>query len=613
MAVTLLSRICLWFISILVISWACLSPAIAYSDKVEQETPQQTYREKEPSAFPGRNYPKFVPDELLVQHRTGVSETKARKLFRGFGAAIIDYMPQIRTHLIRVPVQALAKVQAALARRPEFQSVERNQIHAPIMSPNDPYYIKQWHLPQIFAPSAWDLAQGVGVTIAILDSGIDPTHPDLCSKMVPGYNFYDNNTDTADVYGHGTKVAGVAAAVSNNDQGVASVACEAFLMPLRVTGNDGYAYTSTLSKGLIWAADHGARVMNMSFSSVAGISTITSAAQYARNQGSVVVAAAGNSGCYDSTPENPYMISVSATDSAYNLASFSSRGEYVDLAAPGVDIYTTVMGGGYDSVSGTSFSSPVVAGVVALIMSANPSLAPAEVEQILLATADDLGDAGKDTSYGHGLVNSYQAVLAASGTPALPLDITPPTVAIASPLNDAQVTGTITVSISAADNVGISNVALYLNGALFAADSIAPYIFTCDTTKNADGAYTLSAVACDAAGNQATSAPVNITVANALPDATPPTVAITSPANGDEITKVVKVAIEVQENSLVSAVDFLVDGGVCASSACNASAVSLRFNWNTRKDGTGSHTLTAVARDAAGNQSVSAPVVVVVK
>ncbi|HUE38705.1 MAG TPA: S8 family serine peptidase, partial [Candidatus Binatia bacterium] len=247
------------------------------------------------------------------------------------------------------------------------------------LTANDTNYWKEWHLQKINAPSAWDVSTGdAGVVIAILDSGIDSTHPDLAAKIVAGYNAYDNNSDTSDVGGHGTMVAGSAGAISNNGIGVASVAWQNPLMPIRVTDTQGNGYASTIAKGLTWAADHGARVMNISFSGIAASSTITSAAQYVVGKGGIVVAASGNCGCADPTPENAYIISVSATNTDDTLASFSSTGSYVDVAAPGVSIQTTVQGGGYSSVSGTSFASPITAGVLALMMSVNPALGPSD-------------------------------------------------------------------------------------------------------------------------------------------------------------------------------------------------------------------------------------------
>lgn len=171
-------------------------------------------------------------------------------------------------------------------------------------------------------------------------------------------------------------MAGAAAAISNNGVGVASVAWQNPLMPIRVTDTQGFAYDSLIASGLVWAVDHGAKVMNLSFGGVAGSLTITSAANYVKSRGGLLIAAAGNCGCFDSTPANSSMISVSATDSFDNLAWFSSQGPYVDVAAPGVSMYTTTAGAGYGAPSGTSFVSPLAAGVVALIWSVNPSLTP---------------------------------------------------------------------------------------------------------------------------------------------------------------------------------------------------------------------------------------------
>src|SRR5439155_6843873 len=183
----------------------------------------------------------------------------------------------------------------------------------------------EWHLTTINAPTAWDTATGSGITIAILDTGVDGTHPDLAAHMVSGWNFYDNNSDTSDVYGHGTLVAGTAAAVVNNGVGVAGVAGNASIMPVRISDPTGYAYWSTVASGLTWAADHGARVANISYS-VAGSSTVISAANYFRSKGGVVAVSAGNTGALDSTSPTSSMLVVSATDSSNGVASFSTYG-----------------------------------------------------------------------------------------------------------------------------------------------------------------------------------------------------------------------------------------------------------------------------------------------
>ena len=240
------------------------------------------------------------------------------------------------------------------------------------------------------------------------------THPDLASKMVPGRNIYNNNSDTSDIGGHGTAVAGTAAASSNNADGVASVAWGCKIMPIRVTDLSGYATFSAMASGLQWAADHGARVANLSFNA-SDSSTVKSAAQYFQNKGGVVAVASGNQATFNSAADNAYVLTVGATDANDVLASFSNTGNNIDLTAPGTNIRTTAKGGGYVSTAGTSVSAPIVAGVAALVMSANPSLTPMQVQDILKQSADDLGATGWDANYGRGRVNAARAVSLAQG------------------------------------------------------------------------------------------------------------------------------------------------------------------------------------------------------
>jgi subtilisin family serine protease len=184
----------------------------------------------------------------------------------------------------------------------------------------------------------------------------------------------------------------------------------AAILPVRVAGPDGWASSWAIVKGLAYAVGRGARVANLSFGQLAGSQIVLDAARSAVQDGMVVVASAGNCGCTESHPDSPWLLSVSATTSSDGLATFSSRGSFVDVAAPGQGVQTTSAGGGYGSVSGTSFSAPVVAGLVALIRSAEPSLTPAQVEGRLAASAVDRGPAGWDPSFGHGRVDAYAAV-----------------------------------------------------------------------------------------------------------------------------------------------------------------------------------------------------------
>jgi subtilisin family serine protease len=447
---------------------------------------------------------------VLVRPRAGLPEEALDRALQTHGGKRVAVIEQIGVHVVELPEQADERAVArALAKHPHLQWAELDVAYPPTLIPNDPLYPSEWHHPKIATPTAWNVTRGLGVTVAILDSGVDAAHPDLAGAMLPGWNTYDNNSDTRDVYGHGTKVAGAAAAIGNNSAGVAGVAYQARIMPMRVTDLNGWAYTSTLSLGLTWAADRGARVANMSFQGVCASSTVLSAAQYFRNKGGVAVAAAGNTGALLSGSQSSALTCVAATTSSDARASWSSYGAFVDVAAPGASIYSTVRGGGYAAVSGTSFASPIVAGVYALMKAANGSLAPGTLDQILTSTARDLGTSGWDQYFGWGRVDA--AVAVAKARQASASDTLNPTVSITAPTG-GNVSGVVAVDVKAADNVGVTRVELYARGSLVTADSVAPYRFSWDTSRLAKGSAKLEARAYDAVGNNALSAPVSVTV-----------------------------------------------------------------------------------------------------
>lgn len=261
-----------------------------------------------------------------------------------------------------------------------------------------------WHGQRIGIDQAWAAAQGAdGVVVAIVDSGVDRYHPDLAGQVVAGFNTYDKSGNSADQFGHGTKVAGLAALARRSP-----------IMPVRVTDRAGRSTAASISKGIVWAVDHGARVVNVSLDGVLRSEAIRAAAQYAHEHGALVVAPAGNCGCIDPAAETPFVLSVAATDQADAVASFSSGGAYVDVAAPGVGIATTGMYGLSVRDSGTSLASGIVAGVAALMFSVNPALTPAIVTRLLETTALNPGGTGRDAWFGHGRIDAAAAVRAAA-------------------------------------------------------------------------------------------------------------------------------------------------------------------------------------------------------
>ena len=548
----------------------------------------------------------IVAGRVLVKFRDNVGLDHARQVVASLGARDAATLPGIGVLVLDLPEQADERGFAhALAARDDVEFAEPDEIVSPAdVTPNDPWFGSwEWYLTKIQAPAAWSTTTGdKNVIIAILDTGIDSSHPDLQAKLVAGWNIYNNNSDTSDVYGHGTVVAGTAAASSNNAQGVASVAWNCPIMPIRISALDGTATFSAMASGLTWAADHGARVANLSYKASTS-STVTSAATYFQNKGGVVVAAAGNQATFDSSSDNSAILTVSASDVNDVLYSYSNSGNNIDLAAPGL-VYTTYQGGTYGSTGGTSVASPIVAGAAALVLSVNPNLSGPQVQDILKKSADDLGPAGWDPSYGWGRVNVARAVASVSGAPIV--DVTPPLADFISPTNGATVSGALSIAVAASDNVGLSSVTLSIDGNTAAVDTAAPYTFAWNTNSIANGAHSLKATVTDTSGNW-NSVSISVVVSNVV-DTTAPTVNITSPNNGNKVTKTVSVAVNATDNIAVTKVELYVDGTLQAVST----AAPFTTKWNTAKSAKGPHTLMCKAYDSAGNAGES-PLISVTK
>jgi subtilisin family serine protease len=296
--------------------------------------------------------------------------------------------------ILKVPGNPVAAA-ATLRGMAGVASVEVDGIAVAQVVPNDPGFVDQWASLNVRAPEAWDVSTGDASTvIAILDTGVRLDHPDLASNLVPGYDFVNGDSTPADDHGHGTLVAGAAAARGHNGTGVAGACWTCGIMPVKVAGSSGSASYSAIASGLRWAADRGARVANISFAGPTASTTLTSAVQYALSKNMLVVAAAGNAGT--STPQYPAAIagvlSVGASNSVDQLYSYSNYGTWVDVSAPG-SVWTTTYQGSYTSAGGTSLAAPLVAGIAALALRPGDGMGPAAMETALTSTAVRL-DAG---------------------------------------------------------------------------------------------------------------------------------------------------------------------------------------------------------------------------
>jgi thermitase len=460
----------------------------------------------------------FVSGHVLVKLKAGVKQDEERMLLEDAHSRLVTRIAKVDVLIVDVPPTRTEAEQVAWFRtRSEVEFVELDGVPAPAsVVPNDTYYNLQDELTSIGCPNAWTTTTGSSsVVIAILDTGVDGTHPDLAPNLVPGWNVYANNSNTTDVYSHGTFVAGTAAAVGNNGAGVASVAYTAKVMPIKISDNNAYTTFATIANGLIWAADHGARVANVSFL-CSGSSTVCTAAQYFQNHGGVVCIAAGNTGASVNTPDSPYILTVSAVDADGSIASWSTTGPGIDLCAPSTS-KTVAIGGGYGNAAGTSVSSPYVAGVAALVLAANPTLTGDQVQQMIKESATDLGPQGWDHSYGWGRLNAAGAValaVAANGGSSSggtgEGDVTAPTVEILSPTEGTVVTNWINIHASATDETGVSRIEFYVDGVLKGTKAGGDATYKWRTQNAAPGAHQLVCKAYDAANNVGTSQSVTV-------------------------------------------------------------------------------------------------------
>jgi thermitase len=388
---------------------------------------------------------RYVPGELLVKFRPRTPFSRISLTFGRVKAKIDTLLPGLDIYKVLLPEgESVEAAVASFSREPAVIFAEPNFIGRASTTPNDNLFKYQYALsntgqeigdvpgsPQgtagadIKATLGWEETTGSeDVLIAVVDSGVDRVHPDLKNKIAgPGRDFVNDDADASDDYFHGTAVAGVAAAETNNNEGIAGVAWKARILPVKVLDAEGLGTAEHVADGIRWAADQGARVINVSLGFEEASWAVLTAVEYAFNKGAVLVAAAGSNGGAVEYPAafSEFVLAVGATDYDDAVWALSNAGPEVDVAAPGVDVLSTiptwVFGPSvipYIRFSGTSIAAAHVSGLAALLLGLKPGLTAEQVMEIIRFTADDVNEAslpGKDALIGYGRINLEKALV----------------------------------------------------------------------------------------------------------------------------------------------------------------------------------------------------------
>jgi len=384
-----------------------------------------------PNTIKGK--PAKVSDEIIIKFAPDATEAQKTEILNKYGLLKKRNSKKKGAFVVFKHGNPTAILNSLKKEKGIIYAEQNAYAYAFNFVPNDPYYSYQWHMTRIGMEKAWELSQGEGVVVAIIDTGVKQSLEDLSNtNFTTGYDFVNDDNDPTDDEGHGSHVCGTIAQSTNNGVGVTGIAYKATIMPVKVLDRRGSGSYDDIADGIYYAVDHGADIINMSLGGSTDLQVLEDAVNYAWEHGVVVVCAAGNENTsepsYPAAYENA--ISVAATTSIDTRASYSNYGSTIDIAAPGGDSgdnngdgYDDMIlqntfgssGDGYYFYAGTSMASPHVAGVAALVKAANPSLTNVQIRQILESTAEDLGDTGWDQYFGYGLVDAYAAVLEAIG------------------------------------------------------------------------------------------------------------------------------------------------------------------------------------------------------
>jgi thermitase len=354
-------------------------------------------------------------DQLLVQFAPGTARADRAQVAAAHGGKVVDRIEALDIEVFSFPglkanSKAMEQMMAALKKNKNVIMVEQNLIYTVNFTPNDPSQGSQWAWGVIDAYQGWDVTQGsTSTVIAVVDTGVQRNHPDLDAKIVAGYDYVQNDTAPDDGNGHGTHVAGTAAAETNNSTGGAGTCPNCKVMPVRVLDNNGSGTLANVANGITWAANNGAKVINLSLGG-GGSSTLQQAVQYAWSKGVFLACAAGNSNTSSTSSAYPAAYAecfgVASTTSTDARSSFSNYGSWVEVAAPGSSIYSTWLNSGYNTINGTSMATPHVAGLAGLLASQGKT--NQQIWDTICNSAEDISGTG--TYWTCGRINVNNAV-----------------------------------------------------------------------------------------------------------------------------------------------------------------------------------------------------------
>ena len=363
----------------------------------------------------------YAAGELVVTYKEAASDRAVETLDEEAGAEVEQDLPELDARLLAFPEvrsdpsqesreQDLEQIKEDLARDPAVESVEYNYLGKLAYTPDDPKFRYQWGLKKPRFQDAWDRTRGSGADVAVVDTGAAVGHADLRKKIAQAKDIVNDDRTVKDLSGHGTHVAGIIAADTNNHKGIAGGSPNCKLLVAKVFDGKNTGTVTRFAEGITWSADHGAEVINLSFTHPLSSTVEKSAMDYAREKGAVVVAAAGNEDTNDTMYPAAYrdsVIAVTATNKQNRRASFSNYGSWVDVAAPGVEVLSTIPGG-YASWSGTSMAAPHVSALASLL--ASQGRGRKSIEARITDTSVDLGPRGRDRYYGAGRISADRAV-----------------------------------------------------------------------------------------------------------------------------------------------------------------------------------------------------------